>query len=352
MSSQSSQGLYCRLLLFAITPEYQSKGFGKALLNAVEKRGHEVGYKGFYLSVHRTNAKAIALYSTSGWEKIMIESHWGGWMLKRLAGAGEPAVQGHKRTAAFNQNSRSRQFRDRLVDAKQRLSQSVVIHGLSPTLYRVFPRFIDHLYDAWFDHRYETDTAMRVRIDQFDIDGGTVPNFAHGSQCQSTSTRILRGVLRELRATRIDFSDWTFIDYGSGKGKALLLASDFGFGKVLGIEYSPRLCDIARRNAASFTSKKHSLRSIEVVCVDATQYELPTHSCVYYMFNPFDETVLRAVLGNIKSSRRHTNIPAYLVYVNPSLSRVMEEQAWLIPISRKRDFIVYEAQGGKEQDIL
>jgi len=193
---------------------------------------------------------------------------------------------------------------------------------------------------------------MRVRIDQFDIDGRTVPNFAHGSQCQSTSTRILRGVLNALRETRLDFSKWTFIDFGSGKGKALLLASDFGFGEVIGIEYSPSLCDIAKRNALNYASKKNSSRLVEVACVDATQFQLPHSSCVYYMFNPFDETVLRAVLTNIERSRHLFKTPGYLVYVNPSLSRVIEEQAWLIPICRKRDFIIYEAQSAAEPGDL
>ena len=38
-----------------------------------------------------------------------------------------------------------------------------------------------------------------------------------------------------------NFSQFTFIDIGSGKGRALLLATEYGFSRIIGIELLPEL---------------------------------------------------------------------------------------------------------------
>jgi predicted RNA methylase len=40
----------------------------------------------------------------------------------------------------------------------------------------------------------------------------------------------------------------TFVDIGSGKGRALIIAAEYAFKRIIGVEYSPSLATICRRN--------------------------------------------------------------------------------------------------------
>src|SRR5215469_11602963 len=53
-----------------------------------------------------------------------------------------------------------------------------------------------------------------------------------------------------LSAVPADFRHYTFIDIGSGKGRALLLASESRFRRIIGIELLPELNRIAQANIA------------------------------------------------------------------------------------------------------
>ena len=44
-----------------------------------------------------------------------------------------------------------------------------------------------------------------------------------------------------MAALEIAFEDFTFIDFGSGKGLALLLAPEYPFRRIIGLEFAPEL---------------------------------------------------------------------------------------------------------------
>src|SRR6266496_57342 len=55
--------------------------------------------------------------------------------------------------------------------------------------------------------------------------------------------------------TTLNFRDFTFLDLGSGKGRTLLMASDYPFRRVVGVELLPALHGIAVRNLAQYKSE-------------------------------------------------------------------------------------------------
>lgn len=50
----------------AVLPEYRNKGIGRRILEALLKRGEEIGAKSFTLEVRVSNASAISLYHRLG----------------------------------------------------------------------------------------------------------------------------------------------------------------------------------------------------------------------------------------------------------------------------------------------
>jgi predicted RNA methylase len=111
--------------------------------------------------------------------------------------------------------------------------------------------------------------------------------------------------------------DSNFVDIGSGKGRVLLIASQYGFRKVVGIEFSRELCNIARRNVEVFSRKVKPSSSIEVIETDATEYHFHPEDRVLFMYNPFDAFILAKVLDRIRSSLEENPRPIWLIYNTP-----------------------------------
>ena len=115
----------------------------------------------------------------------------------------------------------------------------------------------------------------------------------------------------------VDFETFTFIDLGSGKGRALLLAAMYPFAHIIGVEVQPELDAIARQNIARFDESGQQCHSIESVCADAREYEFPPTDLVVYLFNPFPDYVLREVLTNLVASARRTPRSIVVLYNAP-----------------------------------
>jgi predicted RNA methylase len=115
----------------------------------------------------------------------------------------------------------------------------------------------------------------------------------------------------------VDFETFTFIDLGSGKGRALLLAAMYPFVHIVGVEVQPELDTIARQNIECFHESGQQCHSIESVCVDAREYHFPLTDLVVYLFNPFPDYVLREVLTNLVASARRTPRSIVVLYNAP-----------------------------------
>ena len=134
---------------------------------------------------------------------------------------------------------------------------------------------------------------------------------------------MMSALLVHLRGAA-DFSEFTFIDIGSGKGRALLLASEYGFRRIVGVELLPELDRIASQNVRAFR-KPGVNAEIEVVCMDASRFTFPAEPSVVFLFNPLTEKGLRALLANLERSLRQSPRPLYVAYANPILEPIFAD---------------------------
>jgi SAM-dependent methyltransferase len=113
-----------------------------------------------------------------------------------------------------------------------------------------------------------------------------------------------------LAALPIKHEDFSFVDLGCGKGRALLVAAQFPFRHLFGVEITDELCDIARANVALNPDWENR---ISIVNEDATTYIYPDGPFVLYLYYPFLIPVLRRVLTNLVRQLRRSRRPAYLL---------------------------------------
>jgi hypothetical protein len=169
-----------------------------------------------------------------------------------------------------------------------------------------------------FDSRYGTETSERVGLENL---GVSEEARSHSSEYKPTLPRVFHRAMSEIR---IRYEDFVFIDYGSGKGRILLLASDYPFRRIVGVEVSPVLHEIAGRNVAIYHSRRQRCREIELITGDAGEFEPPRDAhLVCYFYYPFDEELLGRVLAKISAAVGGGKREAWLLFVNPPSAEVV-----------------------------
>ena len=116
-------------------------------------------------------------------------------------------------------------------------------------------------------------------------------------------------VLDSLERLEIDPGQFSFVDLGCGKGRILIIAEQYGFKSVTGVEFSSDLVAVARRNL-----KRVGAHRASVLEGDAADYSFIGGHTVLYLFNPFGLAVMETVLANLSAVKTH---PLYIIYVNP-----------------------------------
>lgn len=136
----------------------------------------------------------------------------------------------------------------------------------------------------------------------------------HGTALVSTSKDFFKKSfddLEEIVGSKIEKN--IFLDYGSGKGGAIIQAKNFGFKESIGIEFAKELDVVAKLNI-----KRLGVKHVTSFYKDATEYLPPLDISVIYLFNPFDAVVMEKVAENIASLKEDFKNDVYIIYGNPS----------------------------------
>jgi hypothetical protein len=163
-----------------------------------------------------------------------------------------------------------------------------------------------------FDLRYGVETSTRVHLTDLKIDS---PNWIYAGGYWPTSTAIIH---EALSALPIRYEDFVFVDFGSGKGRVLLQASDLPFRRIIGVEFSPELHNIAVSNIGRYKSDSQQCRKIESVCMDFIQFEIPREPLVAFLYNPSSEAITAALANNIAQSLMENPRELWVLYVTPT----------------------------------
>jgi len=196
---------------------------------------------------------------------------------------------------------------------------------------------LDLVADRWWERRCGIDAAGLVRIETLVTEWRGLHDYF------PTSRRVFRALMGHVE---IRPREDVFVDFGSGKGRALILAAQYPFKRVVGVEISEALSRSARANVAAWPGR-FTCPDIEITTDDAAAYGIPSDGTVMYFYNPFHGPVLRAVFEAIARSRACRPRPVWVVFNNTSHFRAMEREfAWLRPIARpvyEHECAVYQA---------
>ena len=192
-------------------------------------------------------------------------------------------------------------------------------------------RYGDIDYD--FEHSVDTTWAtvpLRTRVRE----------LLSGGQYQPSEPELFHEI---LRAVPVKFEGFTLIDLGSGKGRTLLMASDYPFGRIIGVELLEELDAIAQENIARYQGENQRCFALESHTGDACEFPFPAEPTMLYLFNPFPEHVLGTVLGNLRESLKASPRDVVVIYHNLIHERVFSRCDWLRLVVRTTQFAIYRA---------
>ena len=158
------------------------------------------------------------------------------------------------------------------------------------------------------------------------------------SPYQPTEPGVFHEMLQHLG---IDFREFTFIDLGSGKGRVLLMAAGYPFGRIVGVELLPRLHRVAEENISNYKSAAQKCFAVESVCGDAREFMFPPEPTVLYLFNPLPEVGLERLIANLELSLQRSSRPVYVIYHNPLLEPVVARSTALKRIGKAGSYAIY-----------
>jgi SAM-dependent methyltransferase len=115
-----------------------------------------------------------------------------------------------------------------------------------------------------------------------------------------------------------------FLDIGCGKGRAMCIAASYGVGKISGVELSKDLYNDARKNL-NIIENKYPNAEFDIYNNDAFYFEIDDDVDCIFMFNPFDEVIMSAVMENIETSIENNPRKITIIYINPLQKEVLTD---------------------------
>jgi hypothetical protein len=218
------------------------------------------------------------------------------------------------------------------IAATRHLATEIWEFARDSTPERLRGRYGDADYD-WEYHVNTTSAAVSWRDRLLGV---------FHSAYQPTEATLFHEMLDALQQqTQSDFRDFVFIDLGSGKGRTLLMASDYPFMRILGVELLPALHQAAQENLGKYRSESQKCFALESVCADAAEFSLPVEPTVLFLFNPFPEAGLKRVITKLEKSLRSRPRKVYVLYHNPVFEHVLSESTAFAKFCGTNQYAIY-----------
>jgi SAM-dependent methyltransferase len=214
-----------------------------------------------------------------------------------------------------------------------RLRGALLLIGknLPPPLYKWVARRRVRQHER-FDSRYGLDTQAPVPVLELEtaVLGGRSANRYEG-----TPIAPLHKLIRRLSVER---SRFTFIDLGSGKGRVLLIAGQYPFKSVIGVEFSKRLHEIALKNIRRFSQSNLTRTTIASVNCDASNFDFSEiGDKIVFCYNPFGANLMNRVLDKLEPTASQPG-ETVLLYLGP-IPQEIAERLTRFPVLGRGEFL-------------
>lgn len=175
--------------------------------------------------------------------------------------------------------------------------------------------------DSGFDARFGTDTNAELTPTEADLPPG---RRTGATMYLPTIDADLEEMLAALGWSEARLRQTTFVDIGSGKGRAVFLAAMHPFREVVGVELSPVLHTVAESNLELMRRSGALVAPARLWQGDATELDVPRGPWIAYLYHPFREPTAARVVDRLVASLAGTARPAAILYGHPTMQRSLD----------------------------
>ncbi len=196
-----------------------------------------------------------------------------------------------------------------------------------------------------FDRRHGTDTFARTPLLALGLDKATTGYEWEGWKYGPVDESFVREIIRHAPTAP---EDVVFIDVGSGKGKAVLIAAEYPFRRVIGVELSKELTDVARENLRKYGSSRRLPAEVELLCGDFMAYPIPAVPTMLFLNNPFPLPIAELAISHIEAHIQRTLAPTFVVYRKPpeGVTERLDASRVLVPVTLTPFWRIYRGLPG------
>ena len=191
-----------------------------------------------------------------------------------------------------------------------------------------------------FDAKAGTDTAGPEELAKYDI---SIEERKFAVRYEPVTEAGFRSIIECLVP---EPRDYRFVDIGSGKGKALVLAATYPFKEVVGVEFEKRLHDIAKTNIATATENLDlQCANVRSIHADARKFDAYSNNTVLFVFNPFVGPTMEQYVRTLTAKIQQNGHEIILAYLNPTTPEWFDRSDLLHEQIRARRIIIYTTNG-------
>lgn len=194
---------------------------------------------------------------------------------------------------------------------------------------------VRRLRELLFDAIHDIDTGGIVRHEP------AMPGTSQALSLPYEATRW-RWFRKSLASFGVDYADFTFVDIGCGKGRALLLASEFPFRRVIGLELDEDLAAVARRNLETYRGSGRP-KAIEIEVADAIHWSFPPEPSVVYLYNPIKRDGVVDLVANLERSLERSPRTLVVYYCRPDFRDAFDRSPAFEVASVTKRHVIYQA---------
>jgi SAM-dependent methyltransferase len=186
-----------------------------------------------------------------------------------------------------------------------------------------------------FDAEIGVDTGGYLRVQDLGIEKEIARHCVH---YEPTRVWLFEEVFSSIS---VNYKDYIMVDIGSGKGRVLILASKFPFKKIIGVEISKHLHEIATKNIATYSNTPKKCNDIRSFHLNAVYYNIPDENIIMFLYNPFDDFFLHKLLDKIEKHHQSSGKRIIIIYINPVHRETIEQYTFLEPFKYNKRYIIY-----------
>lgn len=170
----------------------------------------------------------------------------------------------------------------------------------------VFIRLRGAVRDVLFERRMGIESEAEIQLDELGVAG------EHRSHYKPSEWLTLRRILPRREVSPDD----VFVDFGSGMGRVVVQAAmQYPFRRVVGVEISEQLHEVAQRNVERTRARFHG--EVQLVAGDVREFPIPDDVTVAYFANPFTGPIFHQVIDRLLASFDQHPRPLRIIYRNP-----------------------------------